>query len=68
MKKYRYFYHFNKQQKKMTVHFRGKCLLAKNVIVKVPCETKWNDKQPMLVMRGFAKNVRIDSNDIAFIE
>lgn len=63
----RFFYHFNKQNKKMTIHFLGKCLIAQNVIVNCPCETKWNVRQPRLVMRGFCKNVEIDQNGVATI-
>ncbi len=67
MKPRRFFYHFNKQNKAMTVHFLGKCMIAKNVICKVECETKWTARQPRLIMRGFAKNVTIENN-IAIIE
>lgn len=41
----------------MSVHFRGKCHVVDDVVCNRPCETKWNPKQPMLVMRGFAKDV-----------
>ena len=51
----------------MSVHFRGVCLVAQNVIVKVPCETKWQKKQPRLIMRGFAKSVEI-KDGTAYIE
>ena len=43
----------------MSVHFRGKCMRVDNVDCKVPCETKWNKRQPQLVMRGWAKSVEI---------
>jgi hypothetical protein len=46
----------------MTVHFRGKCIPCKNVKCNVPCETKWSDKQPMLVMRGFCEEVILDGD------
>ena len=41
----------------MSVHFKGACMKAKNVICEVPCETKWNERQPRLIMRGFAHEV-----------
>lgn len=56
---YRFFYHFRKSTKSMTVHWKNSCLAAQNVICNVACETKWSDKQPRLVMRGFCKNVEI---------
>ncbi len=66
-KSYRFFYHFNKAHKAMTVHFRGQCLIAKNVKCSRPAETHWQNKQPMLIMRGFANNVIIE-NEIAYID
>lgn len=59
MKKYRFFYHYFKQKKKMTVHFKGTCSIVDNVVCNVPCNTKWNKIQPQLVMQGFAKEVLI---------
>lgn len=44
----------------MSVHFNGQCHRVDNVECKVPVETKWNKRQPMLVMRGFAKEVIIE--------
>jgi hypothetical protein len=61
-KEYRFFYHYNKQNKKMTIHFKKSCTIVNDVICNVPCETKWNKGQPNLVMRGFAKNVKIIKN------
>lgn len=60
MKHYRFFYHYNKHQQKMTVHFRGTCHIVKDVQCRVPCETKWSLTQPYLVMRGHAHTVTID--------
>jgi len=54
---YRVFYHYYKQKKRMSVHFRGKCYITKNVICMVSCETKWNLTQPNLVMRGWANKI-----------
>lgn len=61
MKQYRFFYHYNKPQKKMTVHFRGQCHLAKHLRCLVPCETKWNATQPNIVMQGFASAIVRDT-------
>ena len=66
MKKYRFFYHFNKANKAMTVHFKKQCIVVKDVKCQVPCETKWNKTQPYLIMRGMATKVEIIDN-VAYI-
>lgn len=58
MKKYRFFYHYFKRKKKMSVHFKNSCMVVQNVICLVPCETKWRKTQPRIVMQGFASRVR----------
>jgi hypothetical protein len=64
----RFFYHFYRQKGKMTVHFLDKCHIVQDVICEVPCATKWNKRQPYLVMRGFAKKLEIsDDGDRAII-
>jgi hypothetical protein len=65
-KKYRFFYHYYKQKKKMSVHFKNSCTIVDDVVCKVPCETKWNKTQPQLVMRGFASNIEV-KNNVAYI-
>lgn len=62
----RFFYHFRKQTKGMTVHYKNQCIAVKNVVCNCPAETKWSDKQPRLVMRGYCNNVKIE-NDTAYI-
>ena len=64
---YRFFYHYYKQYKEMSVHFRDKCYRVTDIICKVPCETKWNKRQPNLVMRGWAKDVIITEDRKAII-
>ena len=61
-KKLRFFYHYNKQTKNMTLHFRKSCFSVSNIICLVPCETKWNKTQPNLVMRGFCNEILIENN------
>jgi hypothetical protein len=56
-KKYRFFYHYFKAKKCMSVHFRGKCYTTQNVECLVPCESKWNKTAPNLVMRGFCTEI-----------
>lgn len=65
-KKYRVWYHYRKAEKAMTVHFRGKCICVQNIVCQVPCETKWNKRQPQLVMQGWASQVKIEDN-VAYI-
>lgn len=50
----------------MSIHFRGKCYRAKDVICNTACYTKWNKSQPKLVMSGKASDVVI-SHDVAYI-
>lgn len=62
MKPRRFFYHFNKKHNKMTIHYRGVCHIVGDVDCRVSCETKWNKRQPRLVMRGFAEDLIIEGN------
>lgn len=55
--KYRFFYHYFKAKKCMSVHWRDKCYTCNYVICKVPCSTKWNKRQPNLVMQGYANKL-----------
>lgn len=64
MKQYTFFYHYFKQKKMMSVHFKGACHVTPNVICTVPCETKWNKRQPQLVMKGKCKNIIIKDDRI----
>lgn len=67
MKAKRFFYHFFRYgEKKMSVHFEGKCLNVDHVVCTVPCETKFNKRQPLLVMQGFCTDVTVEG-DTAFI-
>ena len=59
MKKYRFFFHYYKRYKCMSIHFRDQCMRAQDVVCNVPKESKWNKTQPNLVMRGYAEKVEI---------
>lgn len=61
-KKYRFFYHYRKSDGNMTVHFRERCLVVRDIQCLVPCETKRNKEQPYLVMRGYCSTVEIENN------
>lgn len=62
MKQYRFFFHYNKQNGKMSVHFRKKCYIVDNVACFTQCHTKWNRTQPKVVMQGFATDLVIVDN------
>lgn len=44
----------------MSVHFNKQCTRVDDVICNVPTETKWNKIQPHLVLRGWAKEVKVE--------
>jgi len=47
----------------MSVHWKGLCIKTDNIDCRVPCETKWNKRQPYLTMQGFASSVRQEDKD-----
>lgn len=59
MRKYRFFYHYFKKEKRMSIHFKKSCTVVDDIQCEVPCNTKWNKTQPYLVMQGFATSVEI---------
>lgn len=63
----RFYFHYNRQRKGMTVHYRGRCIPCQNVICHPPCESKWNKRQPRLVMQGWARAVAVSKDGIAEI-
>lgn len=63
-KKYRFFYHYYKQYKCMSVHFRNTCYKVDNVECLVPTETKWKKTQPHLVLQGWCSELEIKENKI----
>ena len=68
MRKRRFFYHYNRANKALTVHYLGKCNIVKDVECRVPCESKWNlNTQPNLVLRGWCKDVIIENNKAIII-
>ena len=58
---------YNKPNNKITVHYKGSCLLTENIEVQVPCNSKWNKQQPKLVIQGFCKNIIIEDKLIKII-
>jgi hypothetical protein len=69
--KRRFFFHYNKFNHGMTVHWKNQCIPVDDISCEVPVETKWNNSQPRLVLRGWAEEVEVQSVDgrkIAFIK
>jgi hypothetical protein len=66
MKRYRFFYHYFRGKRAMSVHFKGACHVVKDVRCGVPCETKWADRQPYLRMQGYVRTVDIEDG-VAYI-
>lgn len=72
MKKYSFFYHYNKPaslkagRNQLTVHYQNMCLLVDGVDVRVPCKSKNRKKQPRCVLVGKCTSIIIE-NGIAII-
>lgn len=70
MRKYKFFYHYNKPasqkhgEMRMSVHFRNTCHIAKHVKCDVSSYSKERNRQPRCVMEGYASDVRISKDTI----
>lgn len=58
-REYRFFFHYNRREDSMSVHFRRKCLIVDRVVCNVPVDSKRRDVQPKLVLQGHAAGVSI---------
>lgn len=65
--KYRFFYHYRRQDGKMSVHHRGVCYPTENVECRVPTETHRRKIQPRLVIRGYASDILLQDGKIIII-
>lgn len=60
MKKYKFFFHYNKplsklaKTPKLNIHFRDKCIIVDHVNCHTPIQSKHNKRQPFCVMTGYA--------------
>ena len=68
MKAYKFFFHYRKTTKGMSVHFRGKCYPCIDVICTVMCRTKRNKIQPHLVLEGWCTKLEFDKDTIKIID
>jgi hypothetical protein len=57
----RFFYHYNKQKKRMTLHWKGACIIVDELVCMVPAETKTAKTQPRYVLQGWAKQVAFET-------
>ena len=48
----------------MSVHYKKQCMQCKNVVCFAETETKWNNTQPQLVIRGFASKIEQEGDTI----
>ena len=66
MKKFRFFYHYNKIASRkagkplITLHYKGVCHLVHDLWVNVVTNSKINKTQPFFVMQGWANEIIID--------
>lgn len=74
MKRYRFFYHYNKPLSKQlgkpmwSVHFKNECKMVEKINCFSPAESKANKRQPYAVMQGFTTAVMVDNkNKVATI-
>ena len=59
---FRFYYHWNRIHKKISVHFLGSCYLTKGLNIQVDTEAKFNNTQPLFVMRGWANHIDHNNN------
>lgn len=61
----RFTYHFNKPASArlgrpvMSVHWQGRCHIVDGIVCSAVCESHVNRRQPRVVMRGWARGVRL---------
>jgi hypothetical protein len=63
-KTYRFFYHYFKQKKCLSVHFKKQCMQCQDIVCTAETESKWNKTQPQLVIQGFASRIEIKEGTI----
>jgi len=53
----RFFYHYNKHLKKMSIHWKNSCTPVDELICLAPAETKTYETQPKYVLQGWTSNI-----------
>lgn len=72
MRKYAFFAHFNRiamqrgESRVWTVHYRGACMPASEIVFRVPCKTRFapDGRQPRATIRGYATKVYNDGSAV----
>ena len=60
-----FYFHYNKPasqsagEPRLSVHFRDRCMIVKEITCYVPCESRNRSRQPRCVMVGKARGVRV---------
>lgn len=69
-----FFFHYNKPasqsagEPRLSVHFRGSCLIVKGVECKVPVTSRNRRTQPRCVMAGRASAITVTPEHVALIQ
>ena len=64
MSKKRFYYHYFRQNKCLSIHYNKSCTKVNNIICNVPTESKWNNTQPNLVLRGYCNDITYHTTDV----
>ena len=71
MRKYRFWYHYNKPKSReykapiMTVHYKGHCIHTRSIVCDASTETHRRERQPYMVVRGWTTDISILDDDVA---
>lgn len=72
MKKYVFFYHYNKPASQqsgkpvISIHYKKQCILVDNLVCNVKTWGHLNRKQPRFVIKGKASKINVQ-NGVAYI-
>jgi len=54
----RFYYHYNKVKKCLTVHFNGTCYFTEDILCLVPTESHSQKHQPRKIVRGWYNKIK----------
>lgn len=66
-RKRRFSFHYNRPNDRMTVHWKGECIIVDHVECRVPTETHRSKQQPRVSVRGWAESVTFPASGRAII-
>lgn len=64
LKRYTFFFHYNRLNKKLAFHWKGKCHPVENIICFAPVKSEWRNRQPKLIMKGKANYVVFNKKNV----